>query len=68
LKDLLLRAKLVVFDKQNVTYLCMGINHSVCDGSGMCDLPQVWSHFCIHDSVDGLSRELSHCSECLDTK
>ena len=26
----------------------------------MCDVLQVWSHFCIHDSVDGLSRELSH--------
>jgi hypothetical protein len=59
LKDPLLRAKLVVFDKQKVSYLCIGINHGVCDGSGMCDVLQVWSHFCFHDSVDGLSRELN---------
>ena len=58
LKDPLMRAKLVVFDKQHVSYLCIGINHGLCDGSGICDVLQVWSHFCSHDSVDGLSKEL----------
>ena len=42
------RAKLVVFHEHNVSYLCLGINHGVCDGHGICDILQTWSHFCSH--------------------
>ncbi|CAB9513779.1 expressed unknown protein [Seminavis robusta] len=45
-KDPLLRARLIVFEEKQVSYLCIGINHGICDGSGMCDILQVWSHFC----------------------
>lgn len=58
LNDPLMRAKVVVFEKQQVSYLCIGINHGVCDGSGMCDILQVWSHFCKNGTVDGLSQVL----------
>ena len=44
----LMRAKLIVFEEQQVSYLCIGINHGICDGHGICDLLQIWSHFCSH--------------------
>jgi len=49
LADPLMRAKLIVFEEQKVSYLCVGINHGICDGSGICDVLQVWSHFCTTD-------------------
>jgi len=58
LQDSLLQARLIVFESQQVSYLCIGINHGVCDGSGMCDILQVWSHYCTHESADGLPERL----------
>ena len=45
LDDPLLRARLVVFEEQQVSYLCIGMNHGLCDGHGICDILQAWSHF-----------------------
>jgi len=42
----LMRAKLIVFEEPKVSHLCIGINHGLCDGSGICDIVQIWSHFC----------------------
>ena len=51
LKDSLLRAKLVVYEQQKVSYLCIGINHGLGDGSSICDMLQIWSHFCYPDAT-----------------
>lgn len=48
----LLRAKLVVYEHQKVSYLCIGINHGLGDGSSICDMLQIWSHFCHSDATD----------------
>ena len=56
----LMRARLVVFESQRISYLCIGINHGVCDGSGICDILQIWSHYCTHEhTAEGLSPALS---------
>ena len=55
----LMKARVVVFESQHVSYLSIGINHGLCDGSGICDILQVWSYFCINDATEGLPHLLS---------
>jgi hypothetical protein len=59
LRDPLMRARVVVFEQHNTSFLCVGINHGLCDGSGICDILQVWSHYCAHDSAKGLPELLN---------
>ena len=58
LNDPLLRVRFIVFEDREVSYLSIGINHGLCDGSGICDILQVWSHFCNTADADGLPEAL----------
>lgn len=60
INDPLLRVKLIVFAEQNVSYLCIGINHGVGDGHSITDMLQIWSHFCSRENLpDHLARPRS---------
>lgn len=43
--DPLLRARVVTFEEAKCSYLCVGLSRALCDGHGMADLLQMWSHF-----------------------
>lgn len=58
LKDPVLQTKLIVFESQQVSYLCVGINHGVCDGHGYCDFVQTWAHFSSNKDQESLPEHL----------
>mmetsp|Transcript_3648 Transcript_3648/g.9818 ORF Transcript_3648/g.9818 Transcript_3648/m.9818 type:complete len:358 (+) Transcript_3648:1248-2321(+) len=42
----MMRSKLTIFEAEGVSYLSVGISHGLCDGHGIVDIMQTWSHFC----------------------
>lgn len=59
--DPLMRARLTSFE--DVSFLSIGISHGLCDGSGICDILQAWSHFCTHETTEGLPESLKRPRE-----
>lgn len=54
--DPLMRVRLTSF--ADVSFLSIGISHGLCDGSAICDILQTWSHFCTHETTEGLTETL----------
>jgi hypothetical protein len=54
--DPLMRVRLTSF--ADVSFLSIGISHGLCDGSSICDILQTWSHFCKHETTEGLPETL----------
>jgi hypothetical protein len=54
--DPLMRVRLTSF--ADVSFLSIGISHGLCDGSGISDILQTWSHFCTHATTEGLPETL----------